>query len=498
MGILARFADKANFVYLAGAITFAAIGYLWIVLFPVATFLLAIKIPLAMWYAEKSTDWLAIAALGVMTGICAWITFDLVCTRIRTPGGHPLSRERYPELWAKVDQLTTEYRAQPMDQIRLNNRFDLEIERTPTTGLPAIHTHTLLIGLPLLQAVSADHLSVLLARKISMMPRLTNWPTAWLYHLRSTWYRYSKDFRGLTPGKLLMTLWFSWYAPAYIRYTLSLARNCELAADNKALRLHDMWSVEEAVTTAALHKAFVENKLWPALLRMSQKYPNPPLLPFGNMEKLIEKELDRDRAHRLLDGLLQAKAQDDMHTPTLRQRWKSLSHNRPRVPAAMRGSAAQRYMKSTLKPLQEMYDKLWLRTHLPQWKERNVRARQDQQRLAQLLEQVPKDLLSNDDVWECTLLVRQYMGQAKSIELYKALLATEPQDPRVYFNIGSFLLSCRDAQGVDALETAMSMDERFTTGACELISEFMSFTGERRKAKTFQRRAVQYSHEAVA
>ena len=99
---------------------------------------------------------------------------------------------------------------------------------------------------------------MLLARKISMMPRLTNWPTAWLYHLRSTWFRYSKDFQGWTPGKLLMTLWFSWYAPAYIRYTLCLARNCELTADNNALRLHDMWSVEEAVTTAALHKAFVE------------------------------------------------------------------------------------------------------------------------------------------------------------------------------------------------------------------------------------------------
>ena len=111
---------------------------------------------------------------------------------------------------------------------------------------------------------------------------------------------------------------------------------------------------------------------------------------------------------------------------------------------------------------------------------------------------MPKDLLSNDEVWECTLLVRQYMGQAKAIELYKAMLATEPRDARVYFNIGSFLLSCRDSQGVDALETAMSMDERFTPDACELISEFMSFTGERRKAKTWQRRAVQYSDEAVA
>ncbi len=498
MGKLARLADKATIAYLIGAAALAFLGYVWIVAFPVAAFVLAIKIPLSMWHAEKSSDWLTVGALTACMAVCVWITIDLVRTRIRTPGGQPLSRERYPELWAKLDQLAVEYNAKPIDQVRLNNRFDLEIERTPTSGLPAQHTHSLLIGLPLLQAVSADHLSVLLARKISMLPRLTNWPTGWLYHLRSSWHRYSKDFQGWTPGKLVMTAWFSWYAPLYIRYSMYVARRCELNADRNALRTHDEWSVEEAITTCAVHKAFVEKKLWPALLRMSQKYPNPPLLPFRNMQTLIEKELDRDRAHRLLDGLLNAKSLDDTHMPTLRQRWRSLSHNRPRVSTPMRSSAAQRYLKSTLKPLQEMYDKLWLRSHLPKWRERNARARNDRQRLQELLEQVPKDLLSNDEIWECTLLVRQYMGQKKSIELYKALLATEPQDPRVYFNIGSFLLSCRDAQGVDALETAMSMDGRFTPDACELISEFMSFTGERRKAKTFQQRAIQYSDEAVA
>ncbi len=498
MAKLHNFAHRAPLVHVALAAALAAGAYLVLFLFPVLTLGLLVQTATDALTAETNSDWLAVAVLATLCALSAWASVDIWRTRTRGPAGQPLSRARHPDLWARIDQLCADYAAPAVDEVLLTNRFELDLEHRPVRGLPLSHRNTLTLGLPLAMSVAPEHLGVLLARRISMLPRRGNWPLAWLVQLRLGWHRYAQAFDGWGPGRSPMGLFFDWYAPLYSRFTVALARRAEFTADRNAQRLHDDWTVEEAITLAVIRKAFVENKLWPALLRMSVKYAEPPLLPFSNLEELLEKELDADRAHRLLDGLLAAKAADDTFMPTLRQRWTALSGNRPRLPTAPATSAAARLLHATLEPAQAHFDKLWLKTNLQRWHDQHSRSRNDQRRLEELLRQVPEELLSKDEIWECTVLVRQYMGQEKALELYKALLATQPSDPRVYFSIGSFLLSCRDAQGVPALETAMRMDQRYTPDACELISEFMSFTGERRQARSYRKRATHYSDDEAA
>lgn len=58
------------------------------------------------------------------------------------------------------------------------------------------------------------------------------------------------------------------------------------------------------------------------------------------------------------------------------------------------------------------------------------------------------------------------------MEAYETILELNPEDARIHFGVGKFMLSQKDARGVKILERAMALDKRYVDPACRLISGF--------------------------
>jgi tetratricopeptide (TPR) repeat protein len=79
------------------------------------------------------------------------------------------------------------------------------------------------------------------------------------------------------------------------------------------------------------------------------------------------------------------------------------------------------------------------------------------------------------------VLTKKFCDRDDAIHAYKRILEINPDDARIQFGAGKYLLSVGDANGVKALEKAMKLGKQYVDPACRLISEF---TAHNRKQTT--------------
>lgn len=72
------------------------------------------------------------------------------------------------------------------------------------------------------------------------------------------------------------------------------------------------------------------------------------------------------------------------------------------------------------------------------------------------------------------VLSRKFCDRDDAVHAYRRILEINPDDARIQFGAGKYLVSVGDSSGVKALEKAMELDKQYVDPACRLISEFES------------------------
>ena len=394
--------------------------------------------------------------------LCTLMAFQLAHLKTSGPSGRTLGRQEAPELFALVEQLRREFASPAIGRIVLTPNYELELVRRPRSVYPFVFENVLVIGLPLLETLSPVYLKVLLARRIGHLAQVRRRPGAWLYHLRYTWEHHRRMFaRGWGPDQLVMRAFFCWYAPVYRTVTRNTARNEALHADGCAMRIINDYDVAEALSLAAAGKAFFEQHFLRGLLKQATHHPAPPYLPYSGLPQALRKGLTRRRLKRLLDRAWSEKTSPGASVPALRERLEAIGHSAAPLPNLHVESAAATLLGDALGPLQKEMDAAWLERHRDSWSERFRKGQQERMRLRTLLRGLSAGSLSTQDARECTQLIHRHVaGRAERTRLYKRLLSSHPKDPCIGLFIGRYLVSIGDADGVRALEAAMSSDER--------------------------------------
>lgn len=458
--------------FLGVAIVVALIGYAVPLLFPVAMLALIfgfVTAPLEGGLAALQGQWITLSLLA----LCVTFTVSLWRLRVGDPIGESLTAEQAPALFALVDEIRSAFQAPVISDIRLSDDARLTVHRVPRTGYPFLFRHVLVAGMPTLQCLTLDQFKCLLAACVGELSAVRTDVAGWISQLARTWRQYRAAVAGRwTPAALLYRLFLSGYAPLMTALADRLDGTHRLKRDHYALEVASDDLVVEMIVGEVIMQRFLKEIYWPTVMAAAEHSATPNFKVFRNLEAVFRKRVNPDTVQTWVREAFVGKWRDNAGDPGLKARLNEVGHGDVHYHSPQAVGAAQALFGASYQWLIDRCDVRWAGEHQEAWRSRHEKAQRQYSRLYTLRELLQRHGLRGSEAMEYAALVKRYGTPVEAMQAYERILELNPEDARITFGVGKFMLSRKDVRGVELLESAMRMDKRLVDPACRLISGF--------------------------
>lgn len=350
---------RLKFREAAPVFALALAGYAYILLFPLLLLAMLARMDEIFTIIDWPAEWWWPLSKLLAALIGAVGSYFIFKTRFTPPKGPALSEANAPQLMALIGELLIELRAPAVHRVIASPHYTMQVYKTPVTGFPFRFTRTLVIGLPVLQALPPVHFKAMLARRIGQLGWRHAPISGWLYHLRGVWSQY-RDL-ACAPGFSVNTiLWlpFRAIAPWYARVVGVTRRKFELEGDACALQVINDEDVAEAIAQDMGSAEFMRREYWPAIKQLAAKQREEARQPYTNMPRLMRKRLQDERMQKRLEHMFAREVDAGADQPGLKERLLHIGHNELRLPAWSDAPAAETYLGETATKLAGIFDML--------------------------------------------------------------------------------------------------------------------------------------------
>ncbi len=445
--------------------------------------------------ATASVIWLK--ALGVklalVLGIFLWVVVKAMWVRIPPPEGAEITERDAPELFAMIEQLRGALHSPRFHHVLVTDDFNAGVVQAPRLGLFGGYRNYLLIGLPLMKALTAAQFKAVLAHEFGHLAKGHGRLSNWIYRQRLRWSRLMAALeQEESPGIALFRPFLRWYTPWFNAYSFPLARANEYEADATSARLASPRTAAEALTTVNVVGSYLEEKYWPQIYRRADDVPQPAISPFVGMGHEMARDIDPGSTEAWLTrAMARTTTLDDTH-PSLSERLGALDET-PRIALPAIGEGADRLLGAARERMEQSFDEQWQARVRPSWEEHHRTVQQGRQRLAELdAKRASGAELSLQESYDHAHLIETHRTDADAVlERFRELNARTPDDPVVLYDLGVRLLARDDDSGLAMLERAMQLDESAIVRCCEALRNYHWRHDHREAAQEWHRRFVE-------
>ena len=350
--------NRQTRIYLILTVMFGAAGYLFLFLFPT----LLVVMPVTLLYSVQSVmstqQWflVTVQVLFLFTG--AVMTYTIFKLRFSLPSGLELTEAGFPRLFELLHELYEIYGEPRIDRVILRDRFDIRLIKTPRNGFAFSTTRTLVIGLPVLLAMSPLDVHVLLARRVGQLAGKDHRLNSWLYFLRDMWGHYlgCGDGRGSSFVKSVYAF-FQNYVPRYRSFSVGVARSSELEADRYALQAINDRDTARSITYQVLAETYLVRSYWPNVLQSAKQSGGSKMPPHAGMAKVFEGGLSGGEVQAQLKRVKRGGEIRKSAMPPLTDRLDNIGYQEPLLPKPLPVTAARFYLGSACDTCIEVIDK---------------------------------------------------------------------------------------------------------------------------------------------
>ena len=402
--------------------------------------------------------------------------------RLEAPTGIRLLRKEQPALYKILDKIRRKLKGPRLHSVLLTNDFNASVVQIPRLGLFGWQKNYLMIGLPLMQALTPKQFAAVLAHEYGHLAGAHGRSGAWIYRVRQTWFRLMEALdRKQQWGQSILRRFFDWYAPYFAAYSFVLARQEEYEADRQAARVSGPRIAADALLNVSLKGRYLHETFWPSLYAQASFQAHPAMSPFMDMAKLLHQDKDLDNAEAWLKQALTHDTDSDDTHPCLRDRIAALGQE-PRVPEPVRQTAAEYFFADNLGALANQFSDDWRREVSTQWKERFQEADAGRKRIAQLAAQ-PE--MTVGEAYEHARLSEAYNDQADALALYQAVVERQSDHAQAIFSVGRILLERGDEAGIKKIKQAMQMAPGAVIPGCEILYNHYLRQGNEVEARAY-------------
>lgn len=433
---------------------------LWAVLLGYA-FILAVLLGLAL--AALVAIWLvatlhaiAIAAtLALILPFAAWYALIALWARSEPPKGHEVKRHQAPELFALIDRVRHGARSPRVQHVLITEAFNAAIVQKPRLGILGWPQNYLLLGLPLLQALSPEEVAAVVAHEFGHLAGAHGTWAGWIYRTRQTWARLGSG-HGRTWVAKMFQRFFTWYGPWFSARSFVLARHNEYHADRCSAEVAGSRHAASALTRVSIEGDRFA-RYWADLSRLNRVHETPVRLPYAALSlHFMQPPSPRDYNRALNVALSDETDMHDTH-PCLADRLAALGEPMPQLAPVTRNAAGALLGDDLTARLIIAFDAAWWSQAQPVWEETFHQAQGLRRRLDEL-EALPQPLAA-PACWELLHLKAGFGDITGAIATAEAHLAGLDQPAALRTYLGRLLLEDGQARGLDILQPVLTSTE---------------------------------------
>lgn len=437
--------------------------------------------------------------IGAVSAVfSAWSVVRSLWVRLAAPQGMKVGARQAPALFAELKRLRRLLRVGRISKVFLTPDLNAAACEVPRFGVFGWSRRYLVLGLPLLQGLSPEELSSVIAHEIGHFSREHNGITRWICRIRLTWLSLvssspDRGFRSLVLGPFLR-----WWWPRFNAHAFVLSRRQEYEADAAAARAVGTEVAGRALLRLTVISRFFEEEFWPGVQKLAVDSPTPPPDLHRRLAQALRQEPGPEARRWLREGLAVPTNNADTH-PCLLDRLVQMgfpgadSPGDLPVPSVAAVTAAAAYLGPVEQRAEDRFTSEWVVQIGDAWKQRHEEAAKRLEALEETEAAEAAGTLTLPERWERISHVADVEGDDAVIPLVRELLELEPTHAAGNFLYGRILLDRDDATGVEHLERAMKRDLFATPEACGLIHAYFQRKGRLAEAKALERRV--YDHE---
>jgi Zn-dependent protease with chaperone function len=489
---LERVAARSPRAYKARVVALGALGYLYLL---TALGLLVGLLALLGVLAAHGKGLGAVVKLGIPLLVLVAAVGRALWVRLPPPEGRELPRG--PEtaaLWAEVDAVQRALRGPRIHRLLLTSELNAAIVQLPLFGLLGPSRNHLILGLPLMQALSLEHFRAVLAHEFGHLSGSHGAMGAWVYRVRRTWSQVRESLESREGwGAALFTRFFNWYAPFYAAYSFVLARTNEYEADRASADVVGAQAAAGALVAFRVRAGLMDERYW-STLRERAGREQELARPYSELPALLNAPLEPAHAQRWLDeSLADSTGTADTH-PCLSDRLAALGQE-PRLPGPLGQSAAEALFGEHLAAHVAALDAEWRAGAAESWAERYAHVQEGERRIAELRARTQP--LSSSELFELARKVEEFRADEDALPLYQQVWAMDRDYTAARFNEGRLLLSRGDERGLAVLEEVIERDIHAVTMGCGLAVDFLGERGRLDEARGYAERGQRWADEVL-
>src|ERR1041384_223424 len=477
--------NPAAYVRRVLALAAAGYGYVWLGLGPALT-------------AGHALLPLGRVVVGPVLGL-ALVILQALWVRVPRPGGIRVKRTDAPALFKLVDQVTSALGLIPFHYVFLTEQLNAGVLQRPLLGPFGVYRNYLLLGLPLLQALTPEEFHAILSPELGHLSRQHGVFGTWIYRIRVTWLRIA---HGLERSRSFVVFgWFiGWWTPRFVAYSFVMAREHEYEADRFACTMAGAPALALALVRLEVLGRLLEEQCWPAIIRMAEAAPEPPLGLLTTLGQLLATGPSLTDARRWVRSALTKVADVEDTHPSLAERLAGIGAPpldlEDLLLAAPARNAAQELFDEQLSAMDSSLDADWRRRLKALWNQIHARRNRLRERVMVLDRDLLDRPLTSGQAWERAELKTELDGVDAALQDLRAVLTIDPDHAGANFELGRALLRRDDPVGVDLLERAMAREPARRGGAGALLVDYFRRHGDAVKTAQYRRHTWEYGDVA--
>lgn len=417
-------------------------------------------------------------------------------TRLPAPEGMELEEAEYPELFRAIEEVRAQLDAPQVDAVLLTEELNAAVVENPRFGIIGPATRYLILGLPLLQALSPQEFRAVLAHEFGHLIGSHSRQSGGIYHLRQSWERIRQHFEDRDESPFLFGIFFERFIPRFMAYSFVLARAHEYEADRASARVTSPKIAGQALTRIAFAAQHLNGGFWPAVSKRVSHSPEAPRSLYVELKSWLADPAVKEGDEAAILKKLRRQQTDLVDThPALTDRLAALGQPLVAMGPTPLSAATFFLGDEAHQRLCETLSQQWWQWNANSWEQGHHRARQEQERLADLQIRAQEEELSLDEHWELAqLLVRNAPFEEAERE-FEAILKRWPTQQGARMTLGTRWADRDEARGVPLLEAAIADDIWLTGDAGQTLYAYYERQGDEAMAERWADRLDVWFHD---
>ena len=429
--------------------------------------------------------------LVLIVGALLYAVVRSLWVRQDPPTGEELAAAQAPQLFGMLKDLRQRLRTPAIHAVLVTPDFNAAISQVPRWGLFGGYRNFLLLGLPLMKALTVQQFKSVLAHELGHLSRGHARAANWIYRMRVIWARLESTFEHRPQwGSGLIRRFFKWYIPYFNAVSFPFARANEYEADAASAQLTSARDAAQALTGVHIIGDYFTQRYWPAIHAAAKDTPQPAFAPYSGFFAQAVNEVPKGDVERWQDAALrQITSHVDTH-PSLGDRLKAIGAPAEFAPPQF-GEGADRLLGTALEKLERTFDSQWRDRVSTSWQQYHDQIQTKRTRLAALQSERSAGPLSEQASVELATLAEEVgADSAAALPLLRETAALFPSSAVARFALARHLLSNGQEEGVRIMDGVLEDDPSALFAASELLRDYFRDRGDHAGAKIWHDRHI--------